>query len=45
VPYFYLVPSGNAEKEMVESVSTMDNGHIIKSQKVSEESRMLLAGR
>jgi DNA polymerase I len=42
VPYFYLVPSGNAEKEMVESVSTMDNGHIIKSQKVSEESRMLL---
>ena len=42
MPYFYLVPSGNAEKGLIESVSAVDNGRVIKSQKVSEESRMLL---
>jgi DNA polymerase, archaea type len=43
-PYFYLVPSKNADEDIIKSVSTVDNGKTIKVSHI-EKSKMSILGR
>lgn len=44
-PYFYFVPSKEIDEDMIKSVSTVDNGRVIKAKSMSKLQRTVLGKR